>query len=542
MSLGPGSTLHDRYHLVSELGRGGMGWLFRARDELLQREVAVKLLDPAALGEKGRVRLLREARAAARLNHPNIVTIYDVGEAEDSPFIVMELVEGPSLHASRPTELTEIIQVAKDICATLEHAHSHGLVHRDLKPENILGHTDGAAKLTDFGLARPIASRITSEGALTGTVFYLAPEQALGQVIDGRADLYALGVMLYELVAGRLPFTADDPLAVVSQHLHAPVVPPSTYRPDLPPALESLILSLMSKQADDRPPSAGLVREALAAMDLSAAGPAQPRTVLNGIARGRFVGREAELALCKGAWLEATAGARRVVMIEGEPGVGKTPAGARAGHPGRGAGGQGAARRMLRRGRRAVCADRGSDSPGAGGRRRPQPEAAGLHTAGSGGLEPIAESAANWRPSAAADEPQAELQRLCESVVSLFECLSEQAPVMLLVEDLQWADSGTLCLLRHLAHRAHVTDLRLLILLTFRPVKSVQAPGLYGILRELERNAQVMRIELQPFTRKERGECWRRCSSARSPRSSWRGSSRRQEATPSLSRKPARRW
>ena len=359
------------------------------------------------------------------------------------------------------------------------------------------------AKLTDFGLARPIASRITSEGALTGTVFYLAPEQALGQVIDGRADLYALGVMLYELVAGRLPFTADDPLAVVTQHLHAPAVPPSTYNPDLPPALESLILSLMSKQADDRPSSAGLVREALAAMDLSAPGPAQPRAVLNGIARGRFVGREPELALCKAAWLEAAAGARRVVIIEGEAGVGKT--------------------RLARELASQVAVLGGRVLPGecyAEGAAPYAPIGEAIRQAlaeDDGGslnlpdfvrqdltvLSPSLRKPGQRRTSVASGEPQVELQRLCESVISLFQRLSQQAPVMLLVEDLQWADSGTLCLLRHLAHRAHVTDLRLLAVLTFRPVELVQARVLYDFLRELERNGQTTRIGLEPFTRDE---------------------------------------
>ncbi len=259
----------------------------------------------------------------------------------------------------------------------------------------------------------------------------------------------------------------------------------------------------MSKQADDRPPSAALVREALAAMDLSASGAGRSRPVLNGIARGRFVGREPELALCKAAWLEAAAGTRRVVILEGEAGVGKT--------------------RLAQELATHVAVLGGTVLPGecyaeGAAPYAPIGEAIRQALAGDDGrsltlpdfilqdlavLSPSLRSVANWRPSAAADEPQAELQRLCESVVSLFECLSQQAPVMLLVEDLQWADSGTLCLLRHLAHRAHVTNLRLLILLTFRPVELVQAPGLYGILRELERNAQVTRIELQPFTREE---------------------------------------
>jgi len=203
-----------------------MGTVYRAHDTLLNRAVAVKVLSETGLGTEGRARLLREAQAAAQLNHPNIVSVYDAGEADDQPFIVMELVEGESLYARWPLPPEAVLDVAAQICAALDHAHTHGIVHRDLKLENILITPEGTAKLTDFGLARSLASRLTSEGTLVGTVFYLAPELALGQPFDGRADLYALGVLLYELTTGRLPFTADDPLSVISQHLHAPVVPP----------------------------------------------------------------------------------------------------------------------------------------------------------------------------------------------------------------------------------------------------------------------------------------------------------------------------
>ena len=259
-----GTLLNERYRLDAEIGRGGMGVVYRAHDTMLDRDVALKVLSASGLGTEGRTRLLREAQAAAGLNHPHIVTVHDVGEARLSdpagsvspmPFVVMELVEGPSLHDRRPGSLEETVAVARQVCAALEHAHARGIVHRDLKPENVLltpdplagtGPPSGAgrpeetmatAKLSDFGLARSIASRVTGEGTVAGTVFYLAPELALGQAYDGRADLYALGVMLYELATGRLPFLADDPLAVISQHLHAPIVPPRARDEGIPPDL-----------------------------------------------------------------------------------------------------------------------------------------------------------------------------------------------------------------------------------------------------------------------------------------------------------------
>ena len=147
--------------------------------------------------------------------------IHDIQEHEQQPFIVMEYVEGVNLSDQPPTEMKEIVAVAQHVCVALSHAHEHGIIHRDLKPENVILTADGNTKLMDFGLARSISSRLTSEGAIIGTVFYIAPEQAQGQAIDPRSDLYSLGVMLYELTTGELPFMADDLMAVISQHIYA---------------------------------------------------------------------------------------------------------------------------------------------------------------------------------------------------------------------------------------------------------------------------------------------------------------------------------
>ncbi|UCG24956.1 MAG: protein kinase, partial [Chloroflexota bacterium] len=179
--------LGGRYRLGDELGRGSVGVVYRAHDLLLDREVAIKVCSATTLGADDRVRLLNEAQAAAKLNHANIVSVYDAGESEDTSFIVTELVAGETLHDRRPQGMDDILAIAQQVCAALDHAHSHGIVHRDLKPENIIIGDDGVAKLTDFGLARPVASRVTSEGAIIGTVYYLAPELALGKRFDGRA-------------------------------------------------------------------------------------------------------------------------------------------------------------------------------------------------------------------------------------------------------------------------------------------------------------------------------------------------------------------
>ena len=246
--------LRERYRLDSEIGRGAMGIVFRATDLELLRPVAVKILaeklsgirttqeataatvageTPAAPDAAGtsdqRSRFMREARAAAALNHPHIVGIYDVGEDHGFPFFVMELVDGPNLGQTPSHDLEQVVDIACQICAALEHAHANNIVHRDLKPANILlsGVPPTFAKLADLGLALPAGgSRISHAGTIVGTAAYMAPEQALGKIVDGRTDLYALGVVLYELTTGRVPFPGNDPLATISQHLHAPVVPP----------------------------------------------------------------------------------------------------------------------------------------------------------------------------------------------------------------------------------------------------------------------------------------------------------------------------
>lgn len=325
--LGPGTVLRGRYRLEQEIGRGGMGIVYRARDLELLRDVALKVVLQAG-SEDARRRLLREARAAASLNHPNIVAVFDVGEELGLPFFVMEFVQGRSLRGDEALDLQRLVEIACRICDALEHAHASGVVHRDLKPDNILVTDTGHVKIADLGLALPGPdARISRSGMVVGTAAYMAPEQALGKAVDGRADLYALGVILYELATGRLPFVGDGPLAVVSQHVHASVVPPSVLRPDLPRALERVILRLLEKSPGARFPSAAETAVALKASLSSQSGADHVSTgaVLGALSRGRLVGRDAELAEIKEIW----DGARRhasghAVLLSGEPGAGKT--------------------------------------------------------------------------------------------------------------------------------------------------------------------------------------------------------------------------
>ncbi len=527
-----GAVLNNRYRLDAELGHGGMGVVYRGHDLLLDRDAAVKLLNRAGLTPEGRTRLLREAQAVAKLNHPNIVTLYDAGEAGDVTYIVMELLSGHSLYERKPANMDELLQVARQVCAALEHAHEHGIIHRDLKPENVIligqrpGGAAGAAggdlrvKLTDFGLARSITSRQTTEGGMVGTVFYLPPEQAMGSELDGRADLYSLGVMLYELAAGRLPFAGDDPLTVISQHLHAPAVPPSTYNPGLSSALESLILKLLSKQPEDRPASAaevGHILERIARKStdlmLAALESAEP-SPLERLVRGRLVGRDSELAEARAIWQRATAepdaDTPHVLLIAGESGVGKTPF-VRALR----------ALAEVSRGRwlQGECYAEGGtpyaafDQAFAAAFTYPTLRASVPRWITSE-LVRIAPSLRSQVPDLPVDPSKADPSRLVESVVAACEAIIDTgrgrnpppSPLMLVIEDAQWADSAALALMRSLARRARSGRLKLLIVLTFRESELSEAPGIRDLVLDLTRERLASRIRLEPFDRDHTGD------------------------------------
>jgi serine/threonine protein kinase/tetratricopeptide (TPR) repeat protein len=266
------TVINKRYRLDEEIGRGGMGTVFRGWDMLLQRDVAIKLLSSELLGRGGADRLINEAIITARLDHPNIVTLYDAGKVEEGPYIVMQYIKGETLADYQPTSIDDSITISIQICSALSHAHSNGVIHRDLKPENVFiipfEAIDGEPitpqiKIVDFGIAHSDLANMTIEGEISGTVSYMAPEQALGQDTSPQTDLYALGVLLYELVTGELPYVGDNPLSVISQHINAPVKAPSRINSQIPHEMDNLIISLMSKSSGDRPTSAHEVELAL---------------------------------------------------------------------------------------------------------------------------------------------------------------------------------------------------------------------------------------------------------------------------------------
>ncbi len=249
------TLVNGRYRLDRELGSGFMGVVYQAFDTRLGRNVAIKMLKKEHLGVDGYFRLIQEAQTIAKINHPNIVTIYDAGEFDGIPFMVIELLQGEALTAQIPKQFEEVVRILLQICAALHEVHRYGIVHRDLKPENVMILPDGNIKLMDFGLAHYDTSRITREGEILGSVYYLSPEQALGKPVDARTDIYALGVLAYELATGRLPFRGENMVAVLTQHLYSMPAPPSVIDPELDTAFDDMLLRMMAKLPDDRPAS-----------------------------------------------------------------------------------------------------------------------------------------------------------------------------------------------------------------------------------------------------------------------------------------------
>lgn len=259
--------LAGRYELEDAIGRGGMGEVWRATDTVLGRQVAVKTIDLRTVpDESGAARFEREARVTAGMSHPNIVTVHDSGVEDETAYLVMELLPGPSL-AERlregPLPVAEVEQVGREVATALEAAHARGLVHRDIKPGNIVYAADGRVRVLDFGITQlgetTGSQALTATHTVMGTAEYLAPEQAMGGRVDGRADLYALGCVLYALLAGRPPFRGPNAVATMMMHANDPVPDVTEARPETPPWLAGLVAALLAKEADARPAGAAAV-------------------------------------------------------------------------------------------------------------------------------------------------------------------------------------------------------------------------------------------------------------------------------------------
>ncbi|MBI3361426.1 MAG: serine/threonine protein kinase [Chloroflexi bacterium] len=257
------------YRVVAPLGEGGMAAVYKAYQPGMDRYVALKILPRHLASEPQFVkRFHQEAKVIAKLQHPHILPVFDFGEADGYTYIVMPLVEYGTLAGLRqgyPLPLKQIRSIVAQVGDALDYAHSHGIVHRDVKPSNVLIDERGNCMLTDFGIAKIVegTAKLTTTGGITGTPAYMSPEQGLGQKIDKRSDIYALGVVLYEMATGRVPFTAETPMAIVIKHINDPLPPPRTVNPAISETAERVILKALAKTQEDRYQTAGAMVEAL---------------------------------------------------------------------------------------------------------------------------------------------------------------------------------------------------------------------------------------------------------------------------------------
>ncbi|MGI9658942.1 MAG: protein kinase domain-containing protein, partial [Gaiellaceae bacterium] len=508
----PSSFAAGRYEVKKFLGEGGKKMVYLAHDLLLDRDVAFALIKTEGLDETSRTRVAREAQAMGRLgSHPHIVTVFDLGEEAGQPFMVTELMGGGDVEAlvedaPEGVPLEEAIGICVSVCHGLEFAHGKQLVHRDLKPGNVWLTADGVAKIGDFGLAlAQDRSRLTEEGLMVGTVAYMPPEQALGGEVSLRSDLYSLGAMLYELVTGRPPFLGDSAVAVIGQHINTPPVAPSWHNAMCPKPLEALIMRLLAKDPGERPDSAADVREALESIDTTATeAPSGEQTPsLDRLAGGVFVGRQREVDELKAALENALSGRGRLTMLHGEPGIGKTRTALEL-----------ATYAGLRRAK--VLWGRCQESEGAPpywpwvqAMRSYVREADAEHLKGELGagaavvgelVSDIAERIEIASPQPLDDPKQARF-RLFDSITAFLKSAAERQPLALVLDDLHWADEGSLLLLEFVARE--LADARLLLLGTYRDVELTRRHPLSATLGELTRLELTSRIRLRGISRED---------------------------------------
>ena len=494
-------SLAGRYALEREIGRGGMATVYLARDLKHDRHVAVKVLDPELGASLGTERFLAEIRVTANLQHPNVLPLFDSGEANGLLFYVMPFVDGESLRArlDRETRLPvdEAMRIVSAIASALDYAHRHGIVHRDVKPENVLL-SDGVPMVADFGIAKAVSTSLTQVGLALGTPAYMSPEQAMGEAVDGRTDVYALGCMLYEMLSGEVPFTGPSAQSVIAKHLTTSVPSIRATRDDVPASVDATITRAMAKE-----PAGRFTNPSTFAAALVSAPPVEPMPdysrVEEPVARSTtpVAGRRKELAELMARLDALGAGTGAFVLLGGEPGVGKTKLAEAA---------------LLEARRRGWFCAVGHcyEMEGAPpylpfleqleyvSRVVPPGRFRALLGNGAGELARIMPAIRQLYtdiPEPVELPPEQQRHFLFTRMREFMERASRNLPVVFLFDDLHWADESTLLLLEHLAQ--HVGSLRLLVLGTYRDVELDTARPFARTVERLTRQRLASRIILR---------------------------------------------
>ena len=494
-----------RYEVKRSLGWGASKEVFLARDIRLDRDVALSRVKSTRTGRGTSARVLQEIQTTAQLDeHPHIVTVHDVIQEDDATWIVSQLVRGGSLAKlldSHPGGLpvSDAVRIGSEVADALHFAHEHGVIHRDVKPENVLlAPPDNTALLADFGVAfLPDRPRLTLEGVAVGPAVYMSPEQARGEAVDPRSDLYSLGVMLFELVCGRPPFVADTVAALVTQHLFEPAPDPARLNPEVTPPLARLILQLLNKQSEARPSSALVVSRALEALRAQPTGSVPideprplplPAPLITDPGRS-FVDRRSALADLRDAWARAESGRSHLGLITGEAGIGKTSIAA-------------AFAQSVHAEDAVVLYGRCDEDPLVSY----QPFVGALRHLIAHRPEVVAELESGWTaelselarlipelrrrlsPEPAADFATQAPDRyeLFETVLALLAAAAGEHRLLIVIDDIQWADEPTELLLRHLM-RATISGV--LVLLTRRPPKPQERDPVAKVAEDLKRDA-----------------------------------------------------
>jgi len=499
------AEIAGRYRVRRFLGQGGRKRVYLSTDTASGDDVALALYDTEGVGAGIQARARREADAVRKLgDHRHVVPVLDTGEEDGNPFIVSRYMPGGDVQgllaaAGGRLEVSRAVEIAADVTRALEHAHSREVVHRDLKPANVWIDDDGHARLGDFGLATTEARSRVSGGTLVGTVAYLPPEQAVGDAAGPASDLYSLGALLYEMLTGQPPFPGDDAVSIISQHLHADPVPPSRHNAEVPEALDRAVLGLLAKRPEDRPAGATEARELITAAleeEPVEPGDARPSNPLESLAGGVFVGRERELDQLREAVDSALGGRGSLQLLVGEPGIGKTRAAEELATYARVSGAR-------------VYWGRCREDEGAPAywpwvqairsyARDADPVALAWQLGGGAAevaqLIPEVAEKLDIEPATGSDSEEARF-RLFDSVTSLLLAAARDRPIVIVLDDLHWADEPSLLLLRFAARE--LASSGLLILGTYRDVELGRHHPLARVLGEISGIEGCGRIPLR---------------------------------------------